>query len=373
MSSSPVDILLNLVCIALGVERDFSLPMNVDWKAVQDLSYEQGLAALASDGLQIIYDCAPDQLHSLDSIENKTIKYDWFGSALNYEIQFEKHKEAINKLALLLGEKGIRILLMKGIGLSRYYPVPSHRATGDIDVYLYGKGREADEWIMNSLGIQIKNNEDKHSVFKFQGISVENHASMVNIYEYPSAYNVECFLEEQALIASSVTIKKSTVYLPTVMMDAIFLPYHIAGHFVYGGLSLKQLVDWAVFVNRFGREIDWGVIKYLSTSSGYYDFIRVLNGITIDRFGVDACMFPDWERDIVLENKVWDEIVSFHPESTGDSVIQRLSRFLSSKWKYGLVYRESFYQTIFKRAWASFRGRYLPHSRSVWGKNGFLR
>ena len=366
MSLLPVDILLKLVRIALGLKDDAIFPSDVDWKEVMELSVEQGLAALASDGLQKVYETDPEQVASLEFSKNKAIKYDLFGSALNYEIQHEKHEGLIRELSSLFEQSGIKTMVFKGLGLARYYPIPSHRVTGDIDVYLFHRGAEADKLIKERFGVEAKHNEEKHSVFKFHGVSVENHAAFVNTVEFPYSSVVERFLEDQALMATVSSIGGASVYLPTVMMDAVLLPSHIAGHFVYGGMSLKQLVDWAVFVSRFGQEVDWDTVERLSISAGSFKFFRILNGITIDHLGVDASCFPLWDRDFDMEERVWKEIVSFPPDSVGGSKIHRAMRYISSKWKYKLVFRENFYVTFFLRSWASFRGRYLPRSRSVW-------
>ena len=366
MSHLPVDILLKLVRIALGLRDDAVFPSDVNWKDVMELSVEQGMAALAADGLQKVYESAPDQMASLDIPSNKAIKYDWFGTTLNYEIKYEKHEGLISELSSLFEQNGIKTMVFKGLGIARYYPIPSHRATGDIDVYLFHRGAEADKLVKERFDVKVKHNEEKHSVFKFHGVSVENHATFVNVVEFPYSADVERFLEDQASAAPLSSIGGANVYLPTVMMDAVFLPSHIAGHFVYGGLSLKQMVDWALFVSRFGREIDWDTVERLSRSAGSFRFFRVLNGIIVDYFGVDTSCLPSWDRDPEMEERVWKDIVSFPPDSVGGSKLHRATRYLSSRWKYKLVFRESFFLTFFRRSWASFRGRYLPQSRSVW-------
>ena len=39
------------------------------------------------------------------------------------------------------------MVVMKGYGLSKLYPIPKHRGNGDLDVYFCGKGQYADELI----------------------------------------------------------------------------------------------------------------------------------------------------------------------------------------------------------------------------------
>ena len=148
------DILFSLLRLSLGTradEMDFSALTNADWKEVIDLSFGQGVAALSVDGLGFAHDNDDDnddglELRgeslelSLDSPELEDLKYEWFGACFENEQTYEEHLKVIEKLALLYNEQSVRMLLLKGYGLSLNYPVPEHRTSGDIDIYLYGKG-----------------------------------------------------------------------------------------------------------------------------------------------------------------------------------------------------------------------------------------
>lgn len=56
-------------------------------------------------------------------------------------------------MAAVFAENGIRLLLLKGLGLSRNYPVPAHRECGDIDIYLFGASDEGDRLLLQ-MGAQ---------------------------------------------------------------------------------------------------------------------------------------------------------------------------------------------------------------------------
>lgn len=78
------------------------------------------------------------------------------------------------------------MMLLKGYGLSKYWPIPNHRPTGDIDIYLMylnSEGKEksrpawecADKLMTEKFGILVDNSHHHHSVFTYKGIMVENH------------------------------------------------------------------------------------------------------------------------------------------------------------------------------------------------------
>lgn len=82
------EVLFKLVRIALGKEEDFSLPCGIDWRKVVDLSYEQGVAAIAVDGLQRLYELHPSLELELDKPEFEGLKYEWFSSVFQAETDF---------------------------------------------------------------------------------------------------------------------------------------------------------------------------------------------------------------------------------------------------------------------------------------------
>lgn len=362
---SNLDSLLKLIQVALDLSDDVQFTSDVDWRAVYDLAVLQGMGAIAFDGVQKLFEKGCDVVSPLFGDMHRELKYDWFGCSLGNEAQFEDQTMHIQELCNTLKNRGIKVMVIKGIGLSYYYPIPSHRAVGDIDMYLFGRGREADSLLTDVYGVTIKQNEDKHSTFKFKGTIIENHASFVNTVEYPSSLVLEEYLENEAHDSDVLMLGEAEFFVPSIMMNAVYLPCHTAGHFMYGGLTLKQLTDWALFVKRFGEVIDWEKVYDLSRLVGFERFLSSLNGIVIKYFGVSSNAIPSWERDYDLENRIWEEILLFKSEHDGTR-FQRALRFLSSKWKFSIVYRESFYLTFLKRCWASIRGNYIPESRSVW-------
>ena len=136
MIDSAATILLQLLRIALGNEAAGTLPADVDWQEVINLSFDQGVATIAVDGLQKLLEENPNLELELDKEELEELKYDWFGSTLQAEENYRKYVKAITSLVRTYSDNGIETMILKGYGLSLNYPIPAHRPTGDIDVYL---------------------------------------------------------------------------------------------------------------------------------------------------------------------------------------------------------------------------------------------
>lgn len=366
MIDSSVNTLLQLLRSALGNKAECKFHSETDWRKIVDFSFSQGVAALAVDGLQKAYELNPKLSLEIDKPELEDLRYELFGGAMTVEADYSRHKEVITELMAFYRDMGVKPMLIKGCGLSLDYPTPEHRASGDIDVYLYHLGEYADQMVASRLGIGVKQNEDKHSVFEFKGITVENHASFTNIVEYPSYRQMEEFLQEEAQKARAVEMGGAVMYLPTAMFNAVFLPCHIAGHFVYGGMSLKQIVDWAVFVSRHYDEIDWTRVFELAGGAGFLPLLKALNGIVVRSLGVEReCVPDDFGPERVME-RVMEELFAPAVDRRSESYFAKACRFFGAKWKYNLVFWENYFLTFFRRGWASFRGRHLKNSRNVW-------
>ena len=173
--------LFSLLRAALGNEAVGALPSDIDWQEVIDLSFDQGVAAIAVDGIgKATKTKTAEALETLDSPELEDLKYEWFGSVFQAEEDYKKYVEDIASLAKAYSEAGIEMMVLKGYGLSLNYPVPAHRPVGDVDVYL-SDWRKGDE-VIRRKGIAIDYSHHHHSVFNWNGQMVENHYDIVNRY-----------------------------------------------------------------------------------------------------------------------------------------------------------------------------------------------
>ena len=142
MKESSVNTLFQLLRSALGSQSAEGLPSDIDWKEVIDLSFEQGVAAIAVDGLGFAHDNDDDNLNqeslepALDSPELEDVKYEWFGAVFLCEEDYQGYLAKLQELMGLYRSEGIRAMVLKGYGLGLNYPIPAHRPTGDVDVYL---------------------------------------------------------------------------------------------------------------------------------------------------------------------------------------------------------------------------------------------
>ena len=111
---------------------------DVKWNEVLLQSQKHGVEAIALDGLQRCYDAGQSC-----NVDTQT-KLEWVGYGQLQEQTYAKHEKLIEELAGFYAKHGIKMMVLKGWGLSLNYPIPCHRACSDLDIYLFGEQERAD-------------------------------------------------------------------------------------------------------------------------------------------------------------------------------------------------------------------------------------
>ena len=357
-------ILLALVRYAVNK----SSAQNINWDNViwQDLfwqSNQQAIPVLVADGLQVYLSAHPEaKPFANESTTDKLKRMQWLGQVMAYECLYTKHKKAMADLAQLYASKGIRMMVLKGYGLSLDWPVPNHRPVGDLDIYNFGKWREADALVSKYCGIKVDDGHEHHTVFNFKGVAVENHYDFINTKAHRDAPKIEARLKALAeKNCKEIDVLGAKNYLPSADFNVIFLIRHMGQHFAGEHLNLRQVLDWGFFVCAHHNEVDWnGSVAFLK-EIGLYTFYCQINAICIDYLGFDETVFPSVERNKMLEERILADIL--HPEFAEEKPLSGLLSILAFKfrrwwhnrWKHPLVYKEWLLPMFLTLLWSHLR------------------
>lgn len=247
----------------------FQTATEEDWEICYRQAVWQGVMALAWDGLLQL----PEELHPPMSI-----KFSWGLAVHDYEEQYHHYCKTAIELSELFKKHGIGTVILKGIGFSTYYPIPSHREGGDIDIYTYSANKKemtdleanalADK-LVQELGATLEHHSTKHSNFIWKDVPIENHRILTDINLYSSAEAMNKLLLSQ-LGPQPITLLKGEpeVYIPSEEFNTLFIAYHAAQHY-NGGLFLHHICDWAILLTRCGLQLpkdiqDEGYLKMVS-------------------------------------------------------------------------------------------------------------
>ena len=372
------EIFLQLVRLGIGTgtaqgER-VTVNSSIDWQALKVLADEQGLSAVVLDGLNTV------QSVMVQGSMPQMMRLEWIGEVLqNYEQRYKQYEKATGSLAGWYNQHEYKMMVLKGYACSLDWPKPEHRPCGDIDIWLFGQQVAADKalgsWFkVHGSRSEIDTSHHHHTVFEWEGFTVENHYDFINVHHHKSHVALEKVLKElgaddlhyvEEKDASTTSTNSATgtavkVYIPSPNLHALFLLKHAALHFVGTELTFRQILDWAFFVQKHGKDVDWKMLLPIIEEHGMTPFLNILNAICVGELGFDACIFPTVQFNSELKDRVVNEV--FSSVYDGDREpnvfarnIKRFQRWKGNAWKHELCYKESMWSAF----WSGVEGHLL--------------
>lgn len=363
------EILLKLVRMAMGWETDFSLPEDVDWKDVLTIAQEQGVNAIAVDGLEVYMNKQPQGSSAKNSAVFKQILLEAIGGLQMVEYNYMNHVAALTELSEILSKKEIPFMIMKGFACGQYYPNPKHRPCGDIDIYP-GKRFEESNQALKAAGVDSDPYYYRHSASYIKNVMIENHRVLGDLRGYrKQSLLFEEQLEKEAkqsiLEGKNVEIEgreiKGAKY-PLADFNVLFLPWHVSAHFAFEKVTIRHLLDWALFLVNEGKDVSvekFKAAKMLYTH-GYKKMADILTNLSIRYLNMPTNTVPNEivndaiAFDSILADKVFDYMFVGQPRERDANVWKfrwnNLKRVWNERWKYREVYDMSMAVFLYQKA-----------------------
>ena len=370
--SKSAEILFRLLRAALGQSAEASEGLDLGsvsgevWKEVVELSFKQGVAAIAVDGLQNLCELHPDKELALDSPELESRKYEWFGEVFAREEDYRQQTEAIRKLVGLWSAAGLDTYALKGVAFAQYYPVPEHRYSCDFDCNVRSAdGRpawaEADR-IARENGIDVDDSMNKHSRFVVGGLSVENHRNIISVNGSRKDKRFDAYLQGLFCASEKSLQPDVSLYSPCWLFNALFCVAHARTHFIEEeGITLKHVLDWvlirrapeaATCREQFEKDIDrFGLRRFFDALDGVGDVLEAspTKTITMTKTGAEAGSggrLTESQR-LMLEDILAPKQVR-HYESRFLAHLNILRMLWTNRWKFRLYSDTSFLATVWR-------------------------
>lgn len=325
-----------------GTEESVLEGKPVDWEELLTTVMRQMVIGLTMDGVVRL---KMDERNSQRvSPISGTMMGKWYGEAEKNRLAREKNTKVIAELAAFYNRHGINMMLLKGYGISLYWPRPEARVSGDVDIFLFDEQgaawQRADALVSEKLGIKIKADSEHHTKFTWNGISVENHYDFINTKLRKSSAQLEKIFKTLAQDDSkTVLVNGEKVYLPCDKLNALFLLRHLSGHFASEGLNFRQILDWAFFASK--TEIDWNWLYRVATEFNMHRFLSCLNGICVENLGFCAEKLPVENLENALKERVLQEILGSCDIVHQASVMNKVTRWWKHRWKHRICYSDS--------------------------------
>lgn len=323
-----------LIQVALGVRPCLSrTPYETEWGELYTIAKKQSMIGVCFAGVQ--------KLQVQQQEPPEMLYLTWMGMAAKIQQKWEQHEAFIGRLAGFYEKHGIDMMLLKGYGLSLNYREAKLRNPGDVDVYLFGDWKKADDAVRSELRVEVRNDSEHHTKFEIDGISVENHYDFVNTRIRRSSQKLEKVFKELAQDKTNVIdVRGQKVILPSDKLNAIFLLRHCAGHFASEGITMRNVLDWGLFVQS-AKDLDWDWLWQLAKEYNMHRFLACLDAICIEEIGLDATKFVLQEYDSKLKYRVLKEIMQGTDLVPNASAWERTKRWWQHRWKHEICYSDS--------------------------------
>lgn len=153
-------------------------------------------------------------------------------------------------------------VILKGTAAAQYYPHPEYRKMGDIDIITRRedfdsacKGLLENGYV--EFASKIQEDFGRHRGFVRNGIEVEVHAFFALLND-----------PKQAEYLDDLIIKNiNPSHILPDLVNGLVLLEHIAQH-MEGGLGLRQIIDWMMFVNNCLPDKQWPEFQRLTQNIG---------------------------------------------------------------------------------------------------------
>lgn len=371
MATAQRDLFLQLVRLGIGTVNSSRFTIHgsdsVDWIVLKELADRQGLSAIVLDGLNAVHG---EGLMVNGSLPLE-LKLEWIGEVLqNYEARYRQYEKAIGSLAGWYNQHGFKMMVLKGYSCSLDWPISEHRTCGDIDIWLFGQQKEADKelstWFkVQGLSNRVETGHHHHTVFEWDSFTVENHYDFINIHSRKPNIELEQIFKELGkddshfveLSGDASTGSAAKVYLPSPNLHALFLMRHLVAHFTSVSITLRQVLDWAFFVEKHTKEVDWEWLIGVLKKYHMIEFYNTINAICVGDLGFDAIIFPSVQfrpdlKDKVLKDVLYPIFSASEPSSLIPRLLYKYRRWQGNAWKQELCYSESRWSAFWSGVWA---------------------
>ena len=350
--------LFKLLRIALTDSKDYFIPDDVNWTKLFHLACNQGVIALACDGLQKITDVGKKVSTQSDTGLEKMLKLNMIGQTLTLEENCKKQHTTATLLSKLWAENGIRTLVLKGMAFESYYPIPYHRPCVDMDCYLCGKYEEGNN-VIEQQGIEVKKEDYRHSTFYFDDLHVENHKICTTVRGRKQRKVFEKYLRNLLENKPTTSISNSNLEIPCPLFNALYFLQHAHRHFIRESITLRHICDWAMITDKCRDKIDWNEFKVVAEQNNILRFAESMSrlanlvcGVRCEEFISDYEIKP---QDRMLLDDCY--AISCNVIKYGNDFkahLQMVNNLINQRWKHKYFSNHSFISEIFTSVYGVF-------------------
>ncbi len=176
-----------------------------------------------------------------------------------FAVRTEKNYDILTKLAYdiqdTLAENNIVSFIYKGPMLAVFYPVPSHRSFGDVDIVVKSEDLDRTINLLCGFGFDKKEKQywNHHVVLSIKAIKAEIHTDFTEAFAYKRINELAEDLLRDEFKRAEREHELKPKFSEYATLVSTYL--HMLEHFLSAGMGVKFLVDFTLLLNN-GLEED---------------------------------------------------------------------------------------------------------------------
>lgn len=271
----------DLIKVATGNKSNLSgNPTPNDWNEIYQLAKRQTLLGVLFGAI--------DKLPK-EQRPSRPLLMKWFAVT---EVIREQNKQ-VNadavKMCDTVRNDGLRCVVLKGQGIATYYPEPSLRAPGDIDLWIEGGSKKVINYLRTKS--EVRNIFYTHAEYDAPVLTeVEVHHHPTYLYNplYLKRLN-QYFAEQDELFENAIELVDGSgrIFVPTVEFNRYYILQHIYRHYFGEGIGLRQLLDYYYVLMRGGTEESKRRTMNLFRQTGMEKFVGAAMWVMQEVFGLE--------------------------------------------------------------------------------------
>lgn len=193
-----------------------------------------------------------------------------------------------DRILAAFNNAGIQCAVLKGSSMAALYPSPEMRSLGDIDLLVPAALFERASVLLQRLGFQAQEKGHSfHTEFHGRGCVVELHRAVSNMPNTAGGLAAARIMDECWDDIKCCIVGDYSFPALGIRHQALNLLLHMERHLAIGGIGLRQLCDWLVFVWSVKTEEFESIILPTLDCCGLSRFACVLTKVCVTYLGID--------------------------------------------------------------------------------------
>lgn len=213
---------------------------------------------------------------------------------------YQRLNAVLLTIVLELRKHGIDPILLKGQGISKYYPIPELRQCGDIDIYVEQENFEKACDVIGAMSTPEDHQGDipslKHYHTRIGHAFIEIHR-YTDVY-WPKRYDrVYQEISDAGMHSDPVPLDFGGVPVlsPSVDFNVFFIFNHFWHHFIADGVGLRQMCDWVRLLHVNHGKINLDYLSDVLCKMKLMKEWQVFGYIAVNTLGLPADEMPFYD------------------------------------------------------------------------------